>query len=90
VHHNTVCGGLVPYSIAAGDGSDFNAIHHNVARWISVYGDGNLVHNNTAQLPGSYRYGSAARRKESDVVDRNCDNTIRTSRTRPVGELAGL
>jgi hypothetical protein len=57
VHHNTVCGGLMPYSIAGGDGSDFNAIHHNVARWISVYGDGNLVHNNTAQLfnivPGS-------------------------------------
>jgi hypothetical protein len=57
VHHNTVCGGLMPYSIAAGQGSDFNAIHHNVARWISVYGDGNLVHNNTAQLfnlvPGS-------------------------------------
>ena len=50
VHHNTVCGGLIPYSIAGGDGSDFNAIHHNIARWISVYGDGNLVHNNTAQL----------------------------------------
>jgi hypothetical protein len=50
VHHNTVCGGLMPYSIAGGEGSDFNSIHHNVARWISVYGDGNLVHNNTAQL----------------------------------------
>jgi hypothetical protein len=57
VHHNTVCGGLIPYSIAGGQGSDFNAIHHNTATWISVYGDGNLVHNNTAQLfnivPGS-------------------------------------
>ena len=50
MHHNTVCGGLIPYSIAGGEGSDFNAIHHNAARWISVYGDGNLVHNNTAQL----------------------------------------
>jgi hypothetical protein len=57
VHHNTVCGGLYPYSIAGGQGSDFNSIHHNTGKWISVYGDGNLVHNNTAQLfnivPGS-------------------------------------
>jgi hypothetical protein len=50
VHHNTVCGGLIPYSIAAGQGSDFNDIHHNTAKWISVFGDGNFVHNNTAQL----------------------------------------
>lgn len=49
VHHNTVFGGLMPYSIAVGDGSDFNAIHQNAARWISVC-DANLVHNNTAQL----------------------------------------
>jgi len=57
VHHNTVCGGLFPYSIAGGQGSDFNSVHHNTARWISLYGDGNIVHNNTAQLfnivPGS-------------------------------------
>jgi len=50
VHHNTVCGGLFPYSIALGDGSNFNDVHHNVAKWISVAGVGNLVHNNTAQL----------------------------------------
>jgi hypothetical protein len=50
VHHNTVCGGLIPYSIAAGQGSDFNDVHHNVGKWISIYGDGNIVHNNTAQL----------------------------------------
>ena len=50
VHHNTVCGGLYPYSIAGGQGSDFNSVHHNTARWISLYGDGNIVHNNTAQL----------------------------------------
>lgn len=57
VHHNTVCGGLFPYSIAGGQGSDFNSVHHNTARWITLYGDGNIVHNNTAQLftivPGS-------------------------------------
>jgi hypothetical protein len=57
VHHNTVCGGLFPYSIAGGQGSDFNSVHHNTARWITLFGDGNIVHNNTAQLfnivPGS-------------------------------------
>jgi hypothetical protein len=57
VHHNTVCGGLFPYSIAGGQGSDFNSVHHNTARWITFFGDGNIVHNNTAQLfnvvPGS-------------------------------------
>ena len=57
VHHNTVCGGIYPYSISGGQGSDFNSIHHNVGKWITVGGDGNLVHNNTAQLfnvvPGS-------------------------------------
>jgi hypothetical protein len=50
VHHNTVCGGQIPYSIALGEGSSFNAVHHNVAKWISVYGNGNLVHNNTAHF----------------------------------------
>jgi hypothetical protein len=50
VHHNTVCGGLFPYSIAGGQGSDFNSIHHNTARWITLFGDGNIVHNNDAQL----------------------------------------
>jgi hypothetical protein len=50
VHHNTVCGGLFPYSIAGGQGSDFNSVHHNTARWITLSGDGNIVHNNTAQL----------------------------------------
>jgi hypothetical protein len=57
VHHNTVCGGLFPYSIAGGQGSDFNSVHHNTARWITLFGDGNIVHDNTAQLfnivPGS-------------------------------------
>ena len=50
VHHNTVCGGLFPYSIAGGQGSDFNSVHHNTGRWITLFGDGNIVHNNTAQL----------------------------------------
>jgi len=50
VHHNLVCGGLFPYSIAGGQGSDFNSVHHNTARWITVFGDGNIVNNNTAQL----------------------------------------
>ena len=50
VHHNTVCGGLFPYSIAGGQGSDFNSVHHNTARWITLFGDGNIVHDNTAQL----------------------------------------
>jgi hypothetical protein len=50
LHHNAVCGGLYPYSIAGGQGSDFNSIHHNIGKWISLYGDGNIVHNNTAQL----------------------------------------
>jgi hypothetical protein len=57
VHHNTVCGGLYPYSIAGGQGSDFNSVHHNTARWITLFGDGNIVHDNTAQqfdiVPGS-------------------------------------
>ena len=50
VHHNTVCGGLFPYSIDGGWGSDFNSVHHNTARWITLSGDGNIVHNNAAQL----------------------------------------
>jgi hypothetical protein len=50
VHHNTVCGGLYPYSIAGGQGSDFNTIHHNAGKWISIYGDGNIVHNNKAEV----------------------------------------
>jgi hypothetical protein len=50
VHHNTVCGGLFPYSIAGGQGSDFNSVHHNTARWITLFGDGNIVHNNSAEL----------------------------------------
>jgi hypothetical protein len=50
VHHNAVCGGLYPYSIAGGQGSDFNSVHHNTGRWITLYGDGNIVHNNTAEL----------------------------------------
>jgi hypothetical protein len=50
VHHNAVCGGLFPYSIAGGQGSDFNSVHHNTAKWITLYGDGNIVNNNTAQL----------------------------------------
>lgn len=50
VHHNSVCGGLFPYSIAGGQGSDFNSVHHNTGKWITMAGDGNIVHNNTAQL----------------------------------------
>lgn len=50
VHHNTVCGGAFPYSIAGGQGSDFNSVHHNTGKWITLFGDGNIVHNNTAQL----------------------------------------
>lgn len=50
VHHNAVCGGLFPYSIAGGQGSDFNSVHHNTAKWITLFGDGNIVHNNAAQL----------------------------------------
>jgi hypothetical protein len=50
VHHNSVCGGIYPYSIAGGQGSDFNSVHHNVAKWITLYGDGNIVNNNTAEL----------------------------------------
>lgn len=49
VHHNTVCSGLFPYSIAVGGKSDDNRIHHNVGRWISVSGIGNDVHHNTAE-----------------------------------------
>ena len=41
---------FIPYSIAAGDGSHFNDVHHNTGKWISIYGNGNIVHNNTAQL----------------------------------------
>ena len=50
VHHNTVCGGLQPYSIATGGGSNNNHIHHNTAIWITAYGIGNHVHNNVAQV----------------------------------------
>jgi hypothetical protein len=48
VHHNTVCGGTFPYSIAVGGGSS-NQIHHNAARWISVGAGSNNVHHNTAE-----------------------------------------
>ena len=44
VHHNTVCGGLYPYSIAGGQGSDFNSVI-TTRQWITFYGDGNIVHN---------------------------------------------
>ena len=50
VHHNTVCGGLYPYSIAVGGASNNNEVHHNSAIWISVGGTGNFVHHNTAEL----------------------------------------
>lgn len=50
VHHNTVCGGLFPYSIAGGQGSNNNTIHHNKAIWITQFGTGNHVHNNVATL----------------------------------------
>jgi hypothetical protein len=51
VHHNLVCGGLQPYSIATGGGTGtHNHIHHNNAIWISVYGAGNHAHHNTAEL----------------------------------------
>lgn len=50
VHHNTVCGGIYPYSIAGGQGSNNNTIHHNTAIWITQFGTGNHVHNNVATL----------------------------------------
>jgi hypothetical protein len=50
VHHNTVCGGLYPYSIAGGQGSNNNNIHHNTAIWITAAGSGNHVHNNVAEV----------------------------------------
>ena len=50
IHHNTVCGGLYPYSIAVGGSSSYNDVHHNSAIWISVGGTGNSVHHNTAEL----------------------------------------
>ena len=50
VHHNTVCGGLQPYSIAGGQGSNNNHIHHNTAIWITAAGTGNHVHNNVAEV----------------------------------------
>jgi hypothetical protein len=50
VHHNTVCGGLQPYSIAGGQGSNNNHIHHNTAKWITAAGTGNHVHNNIAAV----------------------------------------
>ena len=57
VHHNTVCGGLFPYSIAIGGSSSFNEVHHNNAIWMFVGGTGNNVHDNTAEqfiiLPGN-------------------------------------
>jgi hypothetical protein len=50
VHHNTVCGGLQPYSIAGGQGSNNNHVHHNTAIWITAAGTGNHVHNNVAEV----------------------------------------
>jgi len=50
VHHNTVCGGLYPYSIAGGQGSNNNHVHHNTAIWITAAGTGNHVHNNVAEV----------------------------------------
>ena len=50
VHHNTVCGGIFPYSIAVGGSSNNNDVHHNAAIWITVGGTGNHVHHNTAEL----------------------------------------
>lgn len=51
VHHNTVCGGLMPFSIAVGGGrATDNHVHHNKAVWITVAGKGNQVHDNAAEL----------------------------------------
>jgi hypothetical protein len=50
VHHNTVCGGLQPYSIAGGQGSNNNHVHHNTAIWITAAGTGNHLHNNVAEV----------------------------------------
>ena len=52
VHHNTVCGGLFPYSIAGGQGSDFNSVHHNTARWITFSATGTLC----ITTPPSFQY----------------------------------
>ena len=46
VHHNVVCGGLFPYSIALGLGSNYNLVHNNRAIWITAAGVGNQVHYN--------------------------------------------
>ena len=45
-----MCGGLQPYSIAGGQGSNNNHIHHNTAKWITAAGTGNHVHNNVAAV----------------------------------------
>ena len=50
VHHNTVCGGIYPYSIAAGDSSNYNHVHHNRAIWITGYGAGNILNDNVASV----------------------------------------
>jgi hypothetical protein len=50
VHHNTVCGGIYPYSIAVGGSSNNNEVHHNLAIWISSGGTGNFFHHNIAEL----------------------------------------
>ena len=51
VHHNFVCGGLFPYSIALGGSSRYNHVHHNRAMWITAAaGGGNQVHYNIAEL----------------------------------------
>jgi hypothetical protein len=50
VHHNTVCGGIYPYSIAVGGSSNNNQVHHNLAIWISASGVGNFIHHNVGQL----------------------------------------
>src|SRR5688572_1012650 len=50
VHHNHVCGGMKPYSIAVGGGQGTdNHIHHNMAQWIRIAGTGNQAHDNTAE-----------------------------------------
>lgn len=49
VHHNIACGGTFSYSIAAGEKSDNNNIHHNATMWTTVVGNGNKVHHNVAE-----------------------------------------
>jgi hypothetical protein len=51
VYYNTVCSLTFPYSIAVGGGTaSNNVLYGNAGKWISVFGTGNVVLHNTAEL----------------------------------------